>query len=338
MAGAAGTQRADLNALAPFVDTASRQEYFALLRLVDAASPGLPPLGRAPRPQQEAVRLSQLPALIFAPSEVAEVCSQPGSVPRIRSAGFGVYGPNGPLQLHLTEAAWDQLHNQQDDSLVAFADVFHQRLHSLFYRAWADSQPVISFDRDGHGAFTRMLGSLCGYGSETLSKRDAVSDAFKLLHAGFFARSVRSAGALQSLLGELFGVPVKVHEHVRGYIELEPSQWSQLSRDNVGLAHSVVLGKRVPDVQYGFEIEIGPLDRQQYELFAPDGFAMQALTALVHNWVGVEYRWQVKLLAHAATARPLQLGKGARLSFDGWARDLNVPRQTLQGATMVHRQ
>ncbi|KAF0812106.1 hypothetical protein IGB42_03383 [Andreprevotia sp. IGB-42] len=337
MASATGTERVDLNVLAPLSENAARQDYFALLRLVDAASPGLPRLGRAQRPQQEAVRLSQTPALIFAASEVAEVRTGAGEKPMIRSAGFGVYGPNGPLQLHMTEAAWDQLHNHQDDGLVAFADVFHQRLHSLFYRAWADSQPVISFDRPERGPFSNMLGSLCGYGSAALAGRDAVSDSFKLLYSGFFSRSVRSACALQSLLHALFQVDVVVHEHVRGYIALEPDQTSCLGRNNAGLAQSVVLGARVPDVQYGFSIELGPLDRVQYELFSPGGFAMQALTALVNNWVGVEYRWEVRLIAQAAPARQLRLGQGARLSFDTWARDADVSRQTLHGANMVHR-
>ena len=48
---------------------------------------------------------------------------------------FGLFGPNGPLPVHMTEYARERIYHHQDTSLSAFADLFHHRLALLFYRA-----------------------------------------------------------------------------------------------------------------------------------------------------------------------------------------------------------
>ncbi len=84
--------------------------------------------------------------------------------PRISIYGFGLFGPNGPLPLHLTEYARERRRHHSDNTLSAFADLFHHRLILLFYRAWADAQSVNSLDRpDGH-RFVDYVASLMNMG------------------------------------------------------------------------------------------------------------------------------------------------------------------------------
>ncbi len=77
---------------------------------------------------------------------------------------FGLFGPNGPLPVHLTEYARERIYHHQDTSLRAFADLFHHRLALLFYRAWADAQPTVSLDRADNRRFEDYLSSLIGMG------------------------------------------------------------------------------------------------------------------------------------------------------------------------------
>lgn len=44
---------------------------------------------------------------------------------------FGLFGPNGPLPVHMTEYARERIYHHQDTSLSAFADLFHHRLALL---------------------------------------------------------------------------------------------------------------------------------------------------------------------------------------------------------------
>ncbi|OYU89442.1 MAG: type VI secretion protein, partial [Burkholderiales bacterium PBB5] len=120
-----------------------RFDFFQALRQIDARQPQRPRLGTARRPADEAVRLGQTPAMSFAPATLHGL-RQPegGGVPRIDVRFFGLFGPNGPLPLHLTEYARERQLHHGDETLARFADLFHHRLLLLFYRAWAQAQPT----------------------------------------------------------------------------------------------------------------------------------------------------------------------------------------------------
>ena len=48
------------------------------------------------------------------------------------------------------------MRNAGDPTFAVFADLFHHRMLSFFYRAWAQAQPTVSFDRpeaDRFGAY-----------------------------------------------------------------------------------------------------------------------------------------------------------------------------------------
>ncbi|MGV8763016.1 type VI secretion system baseplate subunit TssG, partial [Pseudomonas aeruginosa] len=69
------------------------------------------------------------------------------AVPRLDQFFFGLTGPNGPLPLHLTEYARERQRNVNDATFKRFMDVFHHRLLTLFYRAWAEARrPVVVVD------------------------------------------------------------------------------------------------------------------------------------------------------------------------------------------------
>ena len=83
---------------------------------------------------------------------------------------FGLFGPNGPLPLHLSEYAKDRERLYHDSTFRAFADIFHHRMMSLFYRAWADAQPTVAMDRPDEDRFARYAGAvfgLCAAGDRT---------------------------------------------------------------------------------------------------------------------------------------------------------------------------
>ncbi|WP_163785506.1 type VI secretion system baseplate subunit TssG, partial [Proteus mirabilis] len=83
------------------------------------------PLGRAPLPKFESLRIGQTPSMGFAPATLASAQKRANSaVHEISILSFGLFGPNGPLPVHMTEYARERIHHHQDDSLSAFADLF----------------------------------------------------------------------------------------------------------------------------------------------------------------------------------------------------------------------
>lgn len=319
-AGVASTTR-----LAPFwralEDAAFRFDLYYALRRIEAAHPQLPLLGRAARPADEPVRVGQEPSLAFAPAAIA-ACEpgHGGTPPRIVIHSFGLFGPNGPMPNHVTDYVRDRLRNNDDATLTRFADIFHQRLILLFYRAWAQAQSTVSLDRAGDDSFSRYVASLVGLGFATQRRRDAVADHAKFAHAGHLVRLTRNVEGLASALRDFFAAPVRIVEFCCNWLRLAREQRTRLGThgDASRLGVGTVAGNAVWDGQSRFRIELGALPLAEYERFLPGGARFAQLVAWVRNYVGVEFAWDARLVLDRRVVPKTALGQYGRLGWTTW--------------------
>src|SRR5437868_11263735 len=98
--------------------------FLSLLRTISARDATQPLPGTARLPRQEPFRVGQQPSMAFAPREVAALDVQGGRLD-VRLFGLGLWGPQGPLPLHMTELAYSRAESHQDKTLIAFAKLFH---------------------------------------------------------------------------------------------------------------------------------------------------------------------------------------------------------------------
>ena len=292
-------------------------DLFHALRWIDAHAGARKPLGRETVARYEPVRMRQEPSMAFAPSTVAYAqAGRNGRPAEMAIYGFGLFGPNGPLPLHLTEHAHERMAHYGDRTLSAFADVFHHRLILLFYRAWADAQSTVSLDRKEE-RFTRYVASLLHLGEPSMRRRDAVLDHAKYFMAGHLVRQTRNPEGLKHILQWFFGLPVRICEFVPQWIRLEPEQRLGLG-GMAGLGRDTVLGVAVRDAQHKFRIELGPLSLEDYTSFLPGGLRARQLTHWVRHYVGVELAWDVRPVLRAEDARGLALGAAQPLGLSAW--------------------
>lgn len=255
--------------------------------------------------------------MAFAPSTVARAqAARSGRPAQLSIYGFGLFGPNGPLPLHLTEHAHERKAHYGDRTLAAFADVFHHRLILLFYRAWADAQSTVSLDHKEE-RFTRYVASLLHMGEPSMRRRDAVLDHSKYFMAGHLLRQTRNPEGLKHILQLFFGLPVRICEFVPQWIRLEPAQRLGLS-GAAGLGRDTVLGVALRDAQHKFRIEIGPLTLEDYTSFLPGGARAQQLMHWVRHYVGVELAWDLRPVLRAQDASGLTLGALRPLGLSAW--------------------
>lgn len=295
-----------------------RWNYFQALRLLDCLSPDRPRLGQARRPADEPVRLGQEPALDFAPASLARLVPSHGTVPaRISVRFLGLFGPNGPLPLHLSEYARNRQLHAGDASLARFADLIHHRFLSLFYRAWAQTQPCVSLDRPEQDRFAFYVGALCGLGLESLRGRDALPDHAKLHFAASLSRQVRNAEGLAGLLSGCLGLPVTVEPFVGHWMGLRERDCLRLG-GGCQLGRGAVLGRRIWDRQHKFRLQVGPLSLSDYGDLLPRASGLALLAAAVRNYAGFEYDWDLRLLLRADSVPRLALGGVQRLGYSSW--------------------
>jgi type VI secretion system protein ImpH len=296
-------------------------DLFQAMRLVEAAHPERARIGEARRPVDEAVRFAQEPSLAFAPAAVAAFePAAAAAAPRLVQRVFGLFGPNGALPIHLTDWARDRVRNFGDAAFVRFLDVFHHRMLSLFYRAWAQGQAAVSVDRPRQDFFGRRLAALCGLGAPLLRERDAVPDSVKLAHAGVFGRQVRNAECLEVVLANYFRVPVRIEEFVGHWLPIAPEQRSRLGSHGGFncLGEDAVLGERTWHAQSRFRVVLGPLSFQDYERFLPRGRSSRALHDLVRLYVGMEHSWEVKLVLKKQEVPLAWLGNSVWVGWSSW--------------------
>jgi type VI secretion system protein ImpH len=297
-------------------------DFYQALRRIECLSGDRPRLGRALRPTDEPVRVSQEPSVAFAPSTVSDFEEQAGGrPPRLEQRFFGLLGPNGPLPLHLTEYARERLRLHGDEAFARFLDLLHHRLALLFYRAWAEAQPTVQHDRPQYDRFATYLGTLAGLGMEAERDRDGVPDPAKLYFIGHLARAVKNGEGLAAVLSGYFQLPVRVDQLVLNWLPLPGDQQTALggmSRPSARLGEAAVLGRRVRDVQSTFRIAIGPMDAERYEDFLPGGESLRRLVDWVRNYVGLEFEWQLRVELARDEVPGVRLGRAGRLGRTAW--------------------
>jgi type VI secretion system protein ImpH len=295
--------------------------FFQALRRIECANSSKPRLGQAARPADEPLRLCQEPSLSFAPSTLSSF--EPagnGRAARLSVRFFGLFGPNGPMPLHLSEYARDRLRNAGDPTLTAFADLFHHRLLTLFFRAWANANPVVSFDRPESDRFSVYAAALVGRGMPSLRKRDAVPDLAKLHYAGRFACGTRNAEGLTAVLADFFRLPVAIEEFVGHWLELPTdARWRLGSSRSTGqMGIGTVIGPRVWDRQYKFRVRFGPLGIDDYRRLLPGGPSLIRLVAMIRNYLGDELEWDLNLILRKEETPRIKLGKQGQLGWTTW--------------------
>lgn len=302
-------------------------DFFAAVRRIECARHPTRRVGASRRLRDDAIRFGQEPSLAFAPSTIrAYSPGRNGAADRMTVNFMGLFGPNGPLPLHLTEYARDRMRNSRDTTLVAFCDIFHHRMIALFYRAWAINQPAVSFDRvaddPDSDRFGFYLSSLIGLCERTLRRRDAVPDIAKLHFAGRLAHQTKPPEGLAAIIADYFRVPCEIEEFVGHWIDIPEGDRFRMTRGGeIGrLGESAVIGSRVWDCSQRFRIRIGPLSIEQYTRLLPSGRSFARLVGWVRNYVGYEYLWDALLVLKKEEVPPTQVGGGAMLGWTTWLK------------------
>ncbi len=299
-----------------------RFDFFQAVRLLECAHPEKPKVGRSIRAADDPVKLGQDPHLKFAPATLSSYETARNGATRLGSYFFGLLGPQGPLPIHLTEFAYFRKHNAGDPVFSRFLDLFHHRMLSLFYRAWADARPTVQFDRPQQDRFGFYVGSLIGRGTDAYRNRDAVADAVKYFFAGRFSHGPRNAEGLKAILAGYFQVPVQLRQFIGSWFPLAEQDRCFLQPDSRAsmLGATALLGERVFGYQHKFRIALGPLDFADYERFFPESAGSRHLTDLVKNYLGEELEWDLELILKKEAIPETRLGVDGRLGYTSWLK------------------
>jgi type VI secretion system protein ImpH len=301
--------------------------FFQAVRRLEAEHPSNPRVGSSIRLEEEYLRFCQLPSLAFAPSSIEQV-QQVNAVVRMHVNFLGLFGPNGPLPQHLTEFARDRQRNAHDPTLVRFMDIFHHRMLSFFYRAWACNEKSVDFDRADQARYADYFGSLFGIGTASVQNRDSVLDWTKIHFSGRMSAQTRNAEGLEAILGNYFGIPTRIQEFEGYWMKIPKENRCRLGEtpETGSLGINAIAGERKYEVQLKFRILMGPMDFADLQRLVPIGPSFRRLKDWVLNYVNQEFYWDLQCIVKAAEVSGIALGQGAMLGWTTWLKSKEFTR------------
>ncbi|WP_207480967.1 type VI secretion system baseplate subunit TssG [Arenibaculum pallidiluteum] len=264
---------------------------------------------------------------------------------------FGLTGPLGVLPQHYTELL-HAARREQNPAFRDFLDIFNHRLLTLFAQAAAKYRLDLSFERSAAGApdpVTAALQALVGIHGAGLPPtlppalpaplppnlpaavgQAPALDAATLVHyAGHLSQRRPSAAALQAILSDDLGVPVRIEPFRTAWLAVPPDEQSRLGTAFCTFDDDLLLGERSQSVQGSFRIVLGPLDYAAFRDFLPGGPGMARLAALARFQVGPDLDFDVQLVLRRAEVPECELAAGGaaepRLGWNAWLGPQGAP-------------
>jgi type VI secretion system protein ImpH len=298
-------------------------DFFRALRLVESRFPDKPRIGASLSPREDPLRLGQSPSLAFAPSTLQDFHPGVGIRPPKLLVNFlGLFGPNGPMPLHISDYARERKRQVRDGTMTAFFDIFHHRILSLFYRAWAVNQKSVDMDRPRDARFAYYIGALFGIGSESLRDRDIVPDNAKLHYSGRLACQTRNAEGLEAIISDFFRTPAQVLPFAGQWLTLPADSLCRVgaSPETGMLGSTVIVGSRFWECQMKFRLRLGPMSLKELYRMLPVGDAFRRLQCWVRNYTNRELFWDVQLILKAEEVPETRLGQAGLLGWTTWIK------------------
>ncbi|HEY4328943.1 MAG TPA: type VI secretion system baseplate subunit TssG [Phycisphaerae bacterium] len=304
-------------------------DFFSAVRRIECVNPDVPKVGTSQKPSEDPVRFCEEAYLAFPTCTIAKVTQDSlTNVPRMYVNFIGLLGPNGPLPLHITEYARERIFHHNDYTLTRFLDIFHHRITSLFYRAWAINQQVVSYEHLQYDRFAEYVASFFGDGMESFKNRDSVPDLSKLHYSGRLGGAARNAEGLEAILQDFFQIRTRVETFVGEWIELPPDSLCRLGEAPMTgtLGSTAIVGSRIWECQYKFRVILGPMGYDDYQRMLPGGDSLRRLRDWVKNYIGDELVWDLQLILKKEEVPAATLGKSGRLGWSTWTKAKPLPR------------
>ena len=261
-------------------------------------------------PSREAIRFVHNHELGFPDSEIEFVRplkkDSKGKQWLMGTNFLGLTGSMGVMPYHYTERTLKQI-RKKDTALSSFLSLFTHRSISLFFQSSNKYRLPIEYERSKlhhpteQSHHTKAMLGLLGLGTQHLNNRQALADESLIYYSGLFSQQAKTESGLKQILQDYFDVPIKIEGFIGQWQDLIDDVRSRLPTryspqgQNVCLGRSLMLGRKGWYAQGKSRIEIGPLNQEQYQRFAPGTGTLKALNEIVLNYAGLEQDFEFSI-------------------------------------------
>jgi len=306
-----------------------KMQLFALLRSLETLCNLKSEIGNEKRFADSPLRFGQSAFLAFQDKQINALTLKERYL-KVDIKGFGVFGPNGALPLHISEQIYEKKLHQKDQTFNDFVDIFQNRLIALFYKSWRNAQDVVSLDGEDSWRFSRFIASMVGVADQQELMAD-ISAYSKFYFSNLLLNVNRPKENLELILSYYFNIPVKVIENIGQWIDASAFSTPLSNPKKLTLGDGVMIGDKIFDATQKIRIEIGPISPQKYVSFLSGEPAANKLIAWVDHYLKHQFEWDAEFIIDKDQIAQQSLGSGVALGFTSWNGQPKInPRVIIQ--------
>ena len=226
---------------------------------------------------------------------------------QITTTFFGLYGVSSPLPGFYTEELlddeWDEVSARK-----GFFDVIHNHLYPLLYQAWLKYKLSHNLVEFGNHKYAEIIFSLIGLGEAYRVERKQYG--YLLKYSGLISQRTRSLLGLKTLLKDIVGdIGLDIRPCVKRMVPIVKQQRCVLGSQNATLSFDACIGKHVIDRTGKFNIEIGPINAEQFADFSRGKETIQTMKSLLNLYLVQPLEFSISLLLEPDTVKPASIGE-----------------------------
>lgn len=299
-------------------------EFHQAIKLFEAASPHLLPLGEGSDPDMQPITLKSRALLAYPSSDIFTIQKNlaDGSPPVMHVNFFGIAGAQGPLPMPYTEKLISRT-AQKDFVMRDFLDIFNHRFLSILHKIKKKHNVSLVPEDPRKTVHAKILSHLMGLSKPSLKNRFSVSDDHFYGLSAFIWQKHRSIEGLKLFLENFFQVPVTIDQFQGKWMPIDPSEITRLGGFRLGrnqiLSRTATLGTRYWDQQNSIKINLGPLTYKDFSRFLKTEPNYTLLCEVTRFYLQLTHSFHINLVLKKEEVPASTLGK-SRLGWTSWVK------------------
>ena len=266
-------------------------------------------------------------SMAFAPTDVSKFVNHADYF-ELESTFLGLTGSQSPLPNFFL----DELAINDDDSISKdFLGFFNHRALSILFEGWKKYRYHETYLPNAQDKISHCFFSLIGLGSENLRQESDLNWCKMLAYIGLITSRSRSNEVINAVVSHYFSVHTSIQEWALRYVDIAPSQQTQLGKQNFQLGETTLLGGQIKDLSSKFIITIHDLDIHRFMDFLPFGKEHQVIKKVVQFMLRTQMVYDLNLEIKANEINPLNLNPetGCYLGWTSFLGKTDIARNVL---------
>ncbi len=257
-------------------------DFFEVVRNFEKANGIAPGIGYI-KSSRCNIRFSQKPTLSGVLPTVTSIVDDGNGNSVIEVTSPGLTGTDGPMPLEFTSRVQQLSNNHYNYALQRFIDIINNSFISLYYRAYAQKDLAIGFDKKDNNLPRSVFRAFSG----APDKRDPLLPKFAAEAMMPFVISKNSSvEGLRSILRDFFGFDIRIVSNIfERYLIPEHLHCRLGHRETCTLGVSSQIGKHFYSHTKKFVLKMGPMDFKECYAMLPGTKNYQYLTEIINLYL-----------------------------------------------------